>query len=85
MARLAQTFRRPLSESMRPWESARRHAKERHVCATRPRYVGPDGVRPGASAAGPYKFGCSSAVPAASTAVAYAPAHRFSLDNRSLS
>jgi hypothetical protein len=33
--RVAHTFRRPLSECMRPWEWARRHAKERHVCATR--------------------------------------------------
>jgi hypothetical protein len=32
---VAHTFRRSLSECMRPWESARRHAKERHVCATR--------------------------------------------------
>ena len=29
---VAHTCQRPLSECMRPWEWARRHAKERHVC-----------------------------------------------------
>jgi hypothetical protein len=53
MPRVAHTFRRPSSECMRPCEWAPRHAKERHVCATPA--VGPNGVRPGASAAGPYK------------------------------
>jgi hypothetical protein len=37
MPRAAHTVRRPLSECMPPWERVRRHAKERHVCATRRR------------------------------------------------